>query len=69
MKECLAEADTVESKYVKGHMMKDSLLSIYIHVLHYMVKQHLLGLHRKKKTHQKTSGSVWQFLATSSDLV
>ena len=53
MKECLAEADTVESKYVKGHMMKDSLLSIYIHVLHYMVKQHLLGLHRGKKNTPK----------------
>jgi len=57
MKENLAETDTGErmfcqSKQVKGHMMKDSLLTAHMYwsALHCVVELHLLGLHRENHT-------------------
>ena len=40
------------SKYVKGHVRKDSLLTTRMHwsALHCVVELHLLGLHREKCT-------------------
>ena len=67
MKKCFAEADTgermfCESKHMKGHMMKVSLLThVYWSTLHCTGELYLLGLHRKKCT-KKTSGGVLQSL-------
>ena len=72
MKECSAEADTGErmfcqSKHARGHMMKDSFLTIHMYwsALHYIDELRLSGLHRE--IHVKKTGGVLQFLAASAD--
>jgi hypothetical protein len=57
MKEHCAEADTggrmfCKSKRVKGHVMKDSLLTtqVYWSAIHCIAELHLSELHREKHT-------------------
>ena len=57
MKECFPEADTsermfCESKHMKGHVMKNSLImtGMYWSALHCIVELHLLRFHREKHT-------------------
>ena len=55
-------------KHVKGHVMKESLLTICLHwsILHCLVELYLLGLHREKNT-KKLLMVCWQLLAASKD--
>ena len=72
MKGCFAEADTGErmfcySRHVKGHVMKDSLLTTHMYwsALHCIVELHLSGLSVSRCFH--TLGLIGRVMSAETE--